>query len=283
MIEEKTRWIRPDNFVDALNIFINDTTLIPVAGTTGILRVKRHKHEGFIDLSKCKLNYIKEDKEKGRILIGAMTTFNEIIEYIKNNSNKNKGTSSFSFNEMLLSSLSSAASHPLRNRITIGGSLYDLPIWSDLVSPLLVTSTKVVYNKDEKMELIEYIENRKKFPHIIKEIEINYDKGTKYISERFSLTNFDYAVFRISMAALEDKENKFLEFKSCISGTKNIIYHDENFDKKFIGINLSDTDKINKILDSIVFGFSSDYRFDFEYKEQVAKTIFLNLVKKISE
>ncbi len=283
MIEEKARWIKPNNFGDALNIFINDPTLIPVAGSTGILRVKRHKYEGFLDLSKCQLNYIKEDKERGKIIIGAMTTFNEIIEYIKNNSHKNKGTSSFSFNAMLLSSLSAAGSYPLRNRITIGGSLYDLPIWSDLISPLLVASTKVVYNKDEKMELIEYIENRKKFPHIIKEIEINYDKGTKYISERFALTNFDYAVFRISMAVLEDKENKFQGFKSCISGTKNIIYHDENFDKKFIGINLSDTDKINKILDSTVFGFSSDYRFDFEYKEQVAKTIFLNLVKKISK
>ena len=44
---------------------------------------------------------------------------------------------------MLAASLSQAASTPLRNRITLGGSLKDFPLWSNLYAPLIAIDAKV--------------------------------------------------------------------------------------------------------------------------------------------
>ncbi len=272
MSKKEIKWFYPSNFDEAVKIHLQNNLIIPCAGSTAIMRSKRLNNEGFIDLTKCDLSYINQDK-KDSLTIGATTTFNEIIEFIQSKDYKDS-----SFEKMLYKALIEAASYPLRNRITVGGSLYDLPLWSDLISPLLLTDTKVIYNDDQKMDLYQYIGKRKSFPHIIKEIIINYNDEYKYFSSRFALTSFDYAAFRVAISYTLDNNNNFNYFKSSISGTKGIVFVDNIFDNSFLGINIKDIDKIKDKIEKLNLNFSSDFRFSSEYKEQTAKVLFLDLM-----
>jgi len=276
MNKAKLKWYNPQNFEEAYKIHLNNPLIIPCAGSTGILRTKRFKNEGFINLKYCNLSYIKEDKINNIIRIGATTTFNEIIEYLKS-----QNYSEDSFFGILLNSLSSAASYPLRNRITIGGSLFDLPIWSDIISPLLLTETNIIYNDDKNILLPEYIEKRKKIPHIIKEIVIKYNTNIQYFTQRFSLTNFDYAVFRFSFSYSISQDFRFNYFNCAISGTKNLIFIDKSFNEQFINICLDDEESLKKVIEKQLFGFSSDFRFDEEYKEKTCKNLLIESIKRI--
>lgn len=275
-MNENVKWYYPTKYEHAVKIHLEQPDFAPVGGTTGILRTRRHKYKGFIDLKKCDLDRINLDEEKKIIKIGSMVTFNQLIDFL----NK-ENLSDFSFLKMLKEALIDAASYPLRNRITIGGSLYDLPIWSDLISPLCTASTKVIYNDEQQMDILKYLRERKKFAHIIKEIEIQYDENIKYLSERFSLTKFDYATLRVGIAISFDKSGKIEYLKSCVSGTKDILFYDDDFDKKFLNLNLNSEDAIKDILDSVNFNFSSDYRFSAEYKQDISKKIFLDLLEKV--
>lgn len=283
------KWYNPEKFEKAIEIHLKNPLIVPVGGSTGILRTKKHKFEGFINLKDCNLSYIKEgnisngnqnsnlkEKENKSLIIGSTTTFNEIISYLKTKKINNN-----SFENMLLSSLISAASYPLRNRITIGGSLYDLPIWSDIISCLLLVNTNIKLNYDTDLDLLSYIEKRKKIPHIIKEIEIKYDDTLQYFTERFSLTNFDYAVLRVSISCKINK-NKIDYFNLAIGGTKEIVFYNKEFNKNFIGLDIKDEEGLNKIINSTNFGFSTDYRFDSDYKENIAKTIIKDIIKKFA-
>lgn len=276
MIKTNLKWYTPENFDEAYKLHLNNPSIMPCGGTTGILRTKNFKNEGFINLKNCNLSYIKEDKNSSLIKIGALTTFNEVIDYITNTSYKKN-----SFLGILLSSLSSSASHPLRNRITIGGSLFDLPIWSDLISPLFLANVDVIYNDDKKINLSNYVEERKSFPHIIKEIEIHYDEKQSYFTQRYSLTNFDYAVFRFSFSYLLSSDKRIKSFICSISGTKNIIYFDRNFNDRFNDLSINDEEGLRKIIFSNDFNFSTDFRFDAEYKSQVLKSLLFDAVKNI--
>jgi CO/xanthine dehydrogenase FAD-binding subunit len=278
MTKTNLKWYIPENFDEAYQLHLKNPSIIACGGTTGILRTKNFKNVGFINLKNCNLSYIKEDKEKNLIKIGAMTTFNEVIDYIKSSNYKEN-----KFTGILLSALSSSASYPLRNRITIGGSLFDLPIWSDLISPLLLANVDVIYNDDKKINLLSYIEKRKSFPHIIKEIEINYDEKQSYFTQRYSLTNFDYAVFRFSFSYSLKSDYKIESFVCAISGTKNIVFFNEDFNSKVIGESIDDEESLEKIILQEDFGFSSDFRFDSDYKEQILKSLLLDAIKNIKE
>jgi len=49
-----------------------------------------------------------------------------------------------------LKSLQNSADTPLRNRITIGGSIAFAPPWSDIIGALIVLDTKIIlYRKNE--------------------------------------------------------------------------------------------------------------------------------------
>lgn len=276
MNKEKLKWYTPENFEQAYKLHLNNPSIIPAGGCTGILRVKRFKNEGFINLKKCNLSYIKKDKSTKKLIIGSTTTFNEIIDYLKV-----CNPPIDSFYGIFLSSLTSSASYPLRNRITIGGSLYDLPIWSDIISPLLLTTTTVIYNDDKKIELLDYIEQRKNFPHIIKEIIIEFDENLKYYTERFSLTNFDYAVFRFSFSFLLGNDSRFNSFTAAISGNKKVVFFDKNFNDKFLKVNIDDKESLKNIIYNANYGFSDDFRFDKEYKENTLKSLFFEAIKNI--
>ena len=65
--------------------------------------------------------------------LGACTTFADAAAYLE----------SLDGECILAKALGSAASTPLRNRITMGGSTALFPVWSDLVGPLIALGAEV--------------------------------------------------------------------------------------------------------------------------------------------
>ncbi len=85
MQNKEKKLFNVSSFEEAYKLHIEKKLIIPCGGTTGIFRVKRENFEGFINLKYCNLSYINQ---QGSILtIGALTTFNELIEYLKNRKN----------------------------------------------------------------------------------------------------------------------------------------------------------------------------------------------------
>lgn len=276
MLKEDIIWYRPDSYEKALSIHMNEQDTVPCAGSTALLRIKSKKIKGFIDLSKCELSYIEKRKNneanQASICIGSMATFNEVIEFLQKD-NPASGT----FEYMLMKALMEAASYPLRNLITIGGSLYDFPLWSDLYAPLFCANVKIdCHNK--VFDLAEYVKIRRSIPHIIEKITIDYDKNKKYGSERFSQTTFDYAALRVAIAARYANDSSLDSFICAITGTKNLYYLDEKFNNSFVGKNLQDEKEFDDILNNSYFGFGNDFRFSQQYKEKMARVLIKDII-----
>ena len=121
-------WIYAESIEESLKYIEMGYTIH--SGGTGIL-MTRKKHRGFVYPMKVPEMKLMDCRE--RIELGGMLSFNEVINFL----------SDCSPDHILVSSLSRAATTPLRNRITIGGSLAFAPVWSDLIGPLVCIDAKV--------------------------------------------------------------------------------------------------------------------------------------------
>jgi hypothetical protein len=126
MLENIKEWYRPDDLDEVVDIMHNGSGL-PYAGGTGL---KSSQVSGLIDLRQLNLNYIRETQ--AGITIGSMTRFNDIACYHWPDSRR-----------ILARAVGQAASNPLRNLITLGGSLAFRPIWSNVPTPLLALDASV--------------------------------------------------------------------------------------------------------------------------------------------
>jgi len=119
------QWYFPET-VDEAVAFLGRERTIPHGGGTSLVKSGISSYSGVVDLARVPLNYLKTDR--GILEIGANQTFASAAE---NLSNLYPGC-------ILASALGSAASTPLRNRITVGGSASLFPLWSDLIGPMAV-------------------------------------------------------------------------------------------------------------------------------------------------
>jgi len=118
---------------------------------------------------------------------------------------------------LLSAALSSAAACPLRNRITLGGSIYASPKWSDIIGPLFAAEASLrLSSKVEPVSVADYHSDKKiRQSGIITEVIIpkaNID-GSYY---RFTQTHFDYPFFTISAS---DRGGDILH--CCLTGSKD--------------------------------------------------------------
>ena len=133
-------WYYPENLGDMPDL-LNREGVILHGGGTGILRGGLKKTAGLIDLGRLRLNTV--ERRDGKMKLGAGCTYAETVH----------GLSAHEKNHVLVTSLGQAASTPLRNRITLGGSIALFPFWSDLMGPLLALEA------DGLFALSDYIQN----------------------------------------------------------------------------------------------------------------------------
>lgn len=179
-------------------------------GGTGLLRTGLKQLKGLVDLSGLPLDTVGETG--GEITFGSCNTYSSVCKILQE---KDPGS-------ILLKALSQAASTPLRNRITLGGSIASFPIWSDLMGPLIALDSEItLQNGTETKYPIEKIVTDR---NILKGKLIT---GIKYKKEwplswyhRQTRVAFDYPLFTLSIL-LDTDGNIIRNSRIMVVGTRS--------------------------------------------------------------
>jgi CO/xanthine dehydrogenase FAD-binding subunit len=167
------QWFYPVTVEEAVEL-ISREGVIPHGGGTGILRGNPKRIRGLVDLSRLPLRY--QRKRGSTVELGACTTFSDAASYLRD----------LTGGGILSESLGSAASTPLRNRITLGGSTALFHAWSDLMGPLLAL--------DAEVELAGKVSGRYPVQRYTQEKDLR--KGALITAIRFRLKPWEYYYYR---------------------------------------------------------------------------------------
>ncbi len=197
------QWYFPRSFDEVCKLLAIPGT-IPHGGGTSILRGSVNKLKGLIDLSHLPLNYVR--KKQRSLEIGSAQTFAEVCENIKPD-------------HILAKSIGFAASTPLRNRITMGGSIALFPAWSDLMGPLLALDAEVSLIGSESgiYPVLRYVtESKLRKGSLITAVRLRNDRWSSFYY-RQTRTHFDYPAFTITILMKRFK-NRIEEVRAVIVG-----------------------------------------------------------------
>ena len=264
------QWYYPEKISEALKLIEKEGVILH-AGGTRILKTEARNLKGLVDISRLRLNYIR--KEDKNIIIGAGCTLTEVINYCKK-TNSLAG---------LCMAMSETASTPLRNRITVGGSLKDFPVWSSLYSPLIALNAKVeLAGIKEICSVEDYVrKNIIKTKHIIKHIIIIDDKDVICSVRRFNIVRFEYPIFNLAVA-FKVKNKIVVDSRIVITGVKGRFHRFKLSEKAFKGNALTE-EVIAKSSEHFTPKFHTDYKYSPEYREHIAKVYFNDIVNELKE
>lgn len=130
MFRNLTAWHRPCTLDEALSL-MEKGKVVPHAGGTGLMTASNSAYTGLIDLSRLPLKELTE--QEGFYRIGACVTLSDLAAWSTLN-----GPAA-----MAAKAAGKAASAPLRNRITVGGSVARPRPWSDLPVALLALDAEI--------------------------------------------------------------------------------------------------------------------------------------------
>ncbi len=125
------QWYYPATVQEAVAL-IRRTGVVPHAGGTGLLMTGLRRLQGLVDLGRLGLDRVEAAGD--RVTLGAACTYAAAAREL---GARQPG-------HVLAQAVGEAASTPLRNRITLGGSLAFAPAWSDLVGPLVALDAEVL-------------------------------------------------------------------------------------------------------------------------------------------
>lgn len=188
-------WFYPENSKDAVER-IKTQEALPHGGGTHLTGKRLHGNFKLLDLGKLDLCFVK--KEDDRVRIGSMTDYHTVASEM----NKLRP------GHILFKSLGHAATTPLRNQITIGGSLYLAPNWSDLTGPLLALNAEVKLEGKASgiYPVKEYLENKAlRKQSLITEISIPEIPWESWYYREARVKN-DQPAFTISILIQKEKE-----------------------------------------------------------------------------
>jgi CO/xanthine dehydrogenase FAD-binding subunit len=270
MLSHDLQWYYPEKISEALKLIKKEGVILH-AGGTRILKTEARNLKGLVDISRLHLNYIR--KEGKNVIIGSGCTLTDVINYCKK-TNSLAG---------LCMALAETSSTPLRNRITIGGSLKDFPVWSSLYSPLIALNAKMELAGIKEMCSVEdYVrKNIIKSKHIIKQIVIKDDQDVICIVRRFNIVKFEYPIFNLAVA-FKVKDKIVLDSRIVITGVKGRFHRFKLSEKAFKGNTLTE-EIIAKSNDYFTPKFHSDYKYSPEYREHIAKVYFNDIVNELKE
>ncbi|MGE5353451.1 MAG: FAD binding domain-containing protein [Acidobacteriota bacterium] len=269
MLPENLQWEFPRSAEKAARMVMRPGAILH-AGGTRILKTCPASVKLLVDVGGLGLNYINFIDNS--YYIGSAVTFSEIVKYSKQEGRLN----------LLGEALSSAASTPLRNRITLGGSLKDFPIWSSLYAPLIALKARVevLRKKPEIFTVEEYvssgiIKTRHLIKHVIIDEEANLVSGVK----RFSIIKFEYPLFTVA-ASLNVERGIIENARLVITGVRGRFKRFLKAEKMLIGKELREV-PVESIVKQINPGFMKDYRFSAQYKDHAARIYFMDLLNEL--
>ncbi len=141
------QWYFPNELEEVPDLLAREG-VIPHSGGTGILWGGMTRIRALMDVSRLELKFCRI--HGGTIDLGAALSYSETAAALGESGH------------LLGRSLCAAATEPLRNRISLGGSISMFPYWSDLMGPLLAYEAELslVGANGGARGLGEYLQNR---------------------------------------------------------------------------------------------------------------------------
>lgn len=265
MLENIKEWYRPGSLDEFLDIMQSGKG-VPYAGGTGL---KNSQVTGLIDLRKLNLNYIRETKSG--TVIGAMTHFNTIAHQRWADGRA-----------ILVQAVGKAASNPLRNLITMGGSLASRPIWSNVPTPLLALNATVKVAGTPAMEytIADFLQLKHSSKFFITEINIPPAPGIG-VYHRFARTRFDYAVLDLAVY-LELKSGAINLCRIAVGNAIPVASRLVEVENQLTGRQLSDPQVIETI-NAVEMKLTQNPNFSREFLLNMLRTELLRAITKIRE
>ena len=200
-------WYYPDN-PKALRDLLKQPGVFPHGGGTALLKRDIARMTGLIDLSGLPYRDIQIDHKK--IRLGAMSTYADVLDTL----------SLEDPDHLLIHALQSAASTPLRNRITIGGSVAAFPVWSDLMGPLLAMDTEISLfgSVNETVPIQEYVTNSELRKGTLVTTVSFPNRSHRGFYHRETRTVVDYPAFTVTIL-LDESEGTVTGMRVVLIGT----------------------------------------------------------------
>jgi CO/xanthine dehydrogenase FAD-binding subunit len=272
MLASDILWFFPATVKEAVKLIKKNGIILHAGGTKILESQPRSSIKGLVDVAGLHLNYIRP--VGNTIHIGSGATFAEVAKY----SLKKKKIA------MLGSLLSHAASTPLRNRITIGGSIKDFPMWSNLYAPLLALDAKVaiVGERSGVYRLEEYAGSSLiKSKHLVVEVRVTEKKGVVCKAATFHVLRFEYPLFSLA-AAFTMKGIVVRDARIFITGVKKKFARLESVENFLVGKPMTE-EAIDGASQRASLTFVPDFKFSAEYKERTAKVYLNDLLHDIRQ
>lgn len=248
------RWFYPKTITEAEEI-IERENATPHAGGTGLLMRGLNKYS-LVDLHSLNLRYI-EDKGDN-YMIGAMATYSDCAAKLPD--------------ELILTKAAgSAASTPLRNRITVGGSLAMAPVWSDIIGPMVAYGAKIkITGEAEAIPIEQYLKNSDiRKGSIIEYVRLPKSNVCGYY-HRETRTKFDYPMFTLSLIAKE------MSAKFIITGIKTKFARLDDIEEAYMK-----DGHIEDTIEKLELEFPSKMQANPEYLSKVAKVEILRGIRQL--
>jgi CO/xanthine dehydrogenase FAD-binding subunit len=217
-------WYFPTRFEEVVEL-LREPGVVPHGGGTGLLRTGLGRLSGLIDLQRLPIHDFRA--EHNRIELGAGLTFADVISHMKH-----AGPSS-----VLVKALSRAAATPLRNRITVGGSVAMAPPWSDLVGPLLALDAEIcLAGADrETYPLSEYVSDRTLHKGtLVKSVHFSAEQWRSHYV-RATATQFDYASFTLTVLIRLNPGRVINDVRLVVGGAKQNFQRLSDLEQRLIG------------------------------------------------
>lgn len=176
----------PENLEEAYKV-LRSRKGNQILGGCAWLRLGKKRINIAVDLSKCGLDYIREDAEQ--IEIGAMTSYRSV---------ETSDILRKYFNGVIADSVSSIIGTQFRNTVTVGGSVYGRFGFSDFLTPLLTLNTSVVLYKKGSIPLEDFMT----MPYekdIIEKITIKKD-DRKASYQMFRNSRADFPILNLAVS-----------------------------------------------------------------------------------
>ena len=141
-----------------------------------------------VDLSSLPLEYIDE-KETG-YEIGAMTTFSKVMLHEGLNRD---------FDSLFQRAIENIVGMQLKNMVTVGATVYSRYGFSDFLTALLVTNTKVKLFKEGWVPLEEFLENGPEQRDLVEKIRIEKTRGS-YSFQDLRKSSSDYSIINLALS-----------------------------------------------------------------------------------
>jgi CO/xanthine dehydrogenase FAD-binding subunit len=255
-------YIKPGSVGEAYEILSSKPDSVVIGGGAYIRLSERHVGTA-IDLCNAGLSYIKETEDC--IEIGAMTTLREI--------EKSSILSKY-FDGILVKAAENVVGVQLRNVVTIGGGICGKYGFSHLATALLALNAKVVFYKNGKMPLEEYLNKGHEKDILEKIVLAKNNMRAAFTTVKY--TSIDFPILNAAVSKLDGK------YRIAVGGRPGIatLAYDA---MKFMNENGSEegcAQMAGKIAGETL-SFSSDVKASAEYRIELCPVLVKRAILEV--